>query len=322
MRSAGWTARECGVRTEELPWARPGARHTRDFEDMVLWLAQRTDRTSVATLMRCAWETVTAIINRGVTELLDARRLDALYRIGVDEICYRHPHRYLTIIGDHDTGTVVDIQPGRSEQSLANFYASQSDSDHGSDRSGQHGCVEGLYRRHPHPGPARSDLLRPVPHHAMGQPRPGPRFTPREPPGPARDVDDLRRNGAPDAGRCAPERTNSPTTKRDLVNQIARTNRHIGRAWTLKEQLRDIYRLNHPPGGGSPTSAPLDHRRQTQPHQRLRRSGTNDWRSTSKKSSPQSNSVYPTPSSKASTPRSDSSTPAATATTPPKHWPR
>ena len=112
---------DCGVRTEELPWARPGARHTRDFEDMVLWLAQRTDRTSVATPMRCGWETVTAIINRGIAELLDARRLETLYRIGVDEVCYRHPHRYLTIVGDHDTGTVIDIQPGRSEQSLVNF---------------------------------------------------------------------------------------------------------------------------------------------------------------------------------------------------------
>jgi transposase len=119
---------DCGVRTEELPWARPGARHTRDFEDTVLWLAQRTDRTSVATLMRCGGETVTAIINRGVAELLDARRLETLYRIGVDEICYRHPHHYLTIVGDHDTGTVIDIQPGRSEQSLANFYESQPDS--------------------------------------------------------------------------------------------------------------------------------------------------------------------------------------------------
>jgi transposase len=37
--------------------------------------------------------------------------------------------------------------------------------------------------------------------------------------------------------------------KRALVNQIARTNRHIGRAWTLKEQLRDLYRIDHPPGG-------------------------------------------------------------------------
>ncbi len=30
-----------------------------------------------------------------------------------------------------------------------------------------------------------------------------------------------------------------------LVNQIARTNRRIGRAWTLKEQLRDVYRIEH-----------------------------------------------------------------------------
>ncbi len=63
-----------------------------------------------------------------VAELLDARRLQTLYRIGVDEVCYRHPHRYLTIVGDHDTGTVVDIQPGRSEQSLVNFYEGQPDS--------------------------------------------------------------------------------------------------------------------------------------------------------------------------------------------------
>jgi hypothetical protein len=36
--------------------------------------------------------------------------------------------------------------------------------------------------------------------------------------------------------------------KRRLVNQIARANPHIGRAWTLKEQARDRYRIDHPPG--------------------------------------------------------------------------
>jgi transposase len=113
---------DCGIRTEQVPWARPGARHTRDFEDTVLWLAARTDRTTVATLLRCAWDTVTAIINRTVEELLDQRRLDQIYRIGVDEICYRHPHKYLTIIGDHGTGTVIDVQPGRGVDSLNAFY--------------------------------------------------------------------------------------------------------------------------------------------------------------------------------------------------------
>nr|WP_255284924.1 transposase [Rhodococcus jostii] len=42
--------------------------------------------------------------------------------MGVDEICYRHPHKYLTVIGDHDTKTVVPIEPGRSTESPAAFY--------------------------------------------------------------------------------------------------------------------------------------------------------------------------------------------------------
>jgi transposase len=40
--------RACGrVRTGTVPWARPGARFTRDFEDVVAYLAQRTDKTTL-----------------------------------------------------------------------------------------------------------------------------------------------------------------------------------------------------------------------------------------------------------------------------------
>ena len=35
------------VRTEQVPWARPGARHSRDFQDVVAWLAQHTDKTTI-----------------------------------------------------------------------------------------------------------------------------------------------------------------------------------------------------------------------------------------------------------------------------------
>ena len=237
---------DCGVRTEELPWARPKARHTRDFEDMVLWLAQRTDRTSVATLMRCSWETVTAIINRGVAELLDERRLTTLYRIGVDEICYRHPHRYLTIIGDHQTGTVIDIQPGRSEESLANFYQSQSDSDL-SQIEAVSMDVSAAYTK-----ATRTHLPHATicfdPFHIM-------QWVNR-----ALDAVYAQAASGPDkitmtsaqwrSTRWALRTGENKLTddKRALVNQIARSNRHIGRAWTLKEQLRDLYRLDHPPG--------------------------------------------------------------------------
>jgi transposase len=238
---------DCGIRTEALPWARPGARHTRDFEDMVLWLAQRTDRTSVATLMRCGWETVTTIINRGVAELLDTRRLETLYRIGVDEICYRHPHRYLTIIGDHDTGTVVDIQPGRSEQSLANFFESQPKSGlsqiQAVSMDVSKAYTEATRTHAPHATICYD------PFHIMQWAN--------------RALDRVYSEAATGPGRTAMTSAQWRSTrwalrtgenkltddKRALVNQIARTNRRIGRAWTLKEQLRDVYRIDHPPGG-------------------------------------------------------------------------
>ena len=112
----------CGVRTEEVPWARPGARHTRDFEDVVAWLAQRTDKTTTATLMRCSWEAVDNIVTRVVDDHLDARRLDDLYRIGVDEVSYRRGHRYLTVVADHDSGRVVWVAKGKRGAALEGFY--------------------------------------------------------------------------------------------------------------------------------------------------------------------------------------------------------
>jgi transposase len=36
---------DCGVHTEAVPWARGGAHHTRDFEDVVAWLAQQMAKT-------------------------------------------------------------------------------------------------------------------------------------------------------------------------------------------------------------------------------------------------------------------------------------
>ena len=237
---------DCGVRTEEVPWARPGARHTRDFEDVVVWLAQRTDRTSVATLMRCSWDTVTAIIDRECGRAARQPPVENLYRIGVDEVCYRHPHKYLTIIGNHDTGTVVDIQPGRSDASLSAFYQCQPIRRSPTSKPSAWTCPR-PHRSHPQTCPPRRHLLRRVPHHAMGQPRTRSRLL---------RIDYRPRTGRPDTGPMA-RRTLGTTYRREQTHRrqtrpaqpIARTNRRIGRAWTLKEQLRELYRIEHPPGG-------------------------------------------------------------------------
>lgn len=96
------------VVTETVPWARPGARFSRDFEDLVAWLAQRTDKTTITRLLRTSWEAVAGIVERVVAEAIDDSRLDGLYRIGVDEVSYRKGHRYLTVVADHErAGAVV-----------------------------------------------------------------------------------------------------------------------------------------------------------------------------------------------------------------------
>ena len=110
------------VRTEWMPWARPGARHTRDFEDLAGWLVKRMSKAGVAALLRTTWHTVDALVRRLVGEHLDDDRLDGLYRIGVDEIAYRKGRKFLTVVTDHDTGRVVYLAEGRTSATLAAFY--------------------------------------------------------------------------------------------------------------------------------------------------------------------------------------------------------
>lgn len=106
------------VRTEDVPWARPGARFTRDFEDVVAWLAQRMDKTAITRLLRCSWEAVANIVVRVVADQLDDTRLDEVYRIGVDEVSYRKGHRYLTVVADHDRDGAV-IWAGEGKKGVA-----------------------------------------------------------------------------------------------------------------------------------------------------------------------------------------------------------
>jgi transposase len=115
--------RRCqAVRSEAVPWARPGSRFTRPFEDAVGLLAQKLDHTAVAELIGIAWITVGRIAERLVGEKLHEDRFENLRRIGIDEISYRRGHRYLTIVVDHDAGRVIWAGEGKSSETLSAFF--------------------------------------------------------------------------------------------------------------------------------------------------------------------------------------------------------
>jgi transposase len=118
---------DCGVRLEPVPWARPDARHTRDFEDVVAWLAQQMAFAPITRLLRVGWRTIGPIVERVVAEHLDDRRLEGLVCIGVDEISYRRHHRYLTSVADHATGAIVWCRAGRNSATLQAFFDALGD---------------------------------------------------------------------------------------------------------------------------------------------------------------------------------------------------
>ena len=126
---------ECqAVRTEQVPWARPGSAFTRVFEDAVGLLAQQLSHTAVVELTGVAWVTVGSIAERLVTEHLHEDRFENLRRIGVDEISYRHNHHYLTVVMDHDRNRVIWVGVGKSGDTLGEFFEEL-----GPERAG---CVE------------------------------------------------------------------------------------------------------------------------------------------------------------------------------------
>ncbi|MGH6912625.1 MAG: ISL3 family transposase [Geminicoccales bacterium] len=256
--------RACGrVRTETVPWARSAARHTRDLEDVVAWLAQRLDKTSVARLLRVSWEAVAAIVVRVVAEQLDPARLDRLYRIGVDEVSYRKGHRYLTVVADHDrAGAVVWAGEGRSAATLEAFY----------DELGEERCAQltavsldmgaaykaATQRHAPHAAQCvdpfhvvkaaneaidktrrwawNQERAQPAPKRAVGRPRADAPPPPRDP---ARWVKRTRWALLKDPARLL-------DSQRAVLDELRRSRSVLWRAYLLKEELRDLYKLPDP----------------------------------------------------------------------------
>ena len=112
-----------GPTVAQVPWARHGAGHTRDFDDQAAWLAVHVSKSAVVEVLRVAWRTVGAIVAR-VSGDIDARvdRLAGLRRIGIDEVSYKRGFSYLIVVVDHDSGRLVWAAPGRDDATVAVFF--------------------------------------------------------------------------------------------------------------------------------------------------------------------------------------------------------
>ena len=111
------------VRVEGVPFARHPAGLTRDMDDLVAWLATKTDKTTITRLVRVDWQTVGRVVERVCADELDDSRLEDLFDIGIDEIAWRGGHNYLTLVTDHRAGKVVWGGVGKSAKVADAFFA-------------------------------------------------------------------------------------------------------------------------------------------------------------------------------------------------------
>lgn len=116
--------RHCGVRVEQVPWARTRSRFTHEFEAEVLRRARDTSISGVCRQLRLHWTSVMRLIERWVEESAERHFRAPLRHIGVDEVSYgRGQHKFLTVVWDHDRSRIVWIGHGRDRDTLDAFFA-------------------------------------------------------------------------------------------------------------------------------------------------------------------------------------------------------
>jgi transposase len=115
---------KCGHRGfEKLDFVREYARCTRRFEEYVARLCNYMSVKEASLIVGLDWKTVKTIDKNSLREGLPDIRKAELKRIGVDEVAIGKGHRYITVVRDIDTSSVVWVGIGRKELSLDLFFA-------------------------------------------------------------------------------------------------------------------------------------------------------------------------------------------------------
>lgn len=118
-----WRVRcpSCGVRVEDLCFARPYARATQRFEELVAYLSQLMTVANVVELLGVDGKTVKEIDTRSLQREFAHPDYANLRLLAIDELSYKKRHKYLTLVLDLERTRVVWVGIGRKQATLEAF---------------------------------------------------------------------------------------------------------------------------------------------------------------------------------------------------------
>jgi transposase len=117
---------EHGIHQVHLPWALPGCRFTIPFERHAIDVLLQADVLGGAGLLRISWDEAWHLMERAVARGRQAKQRRVMARLGVDEKAASKGHRHVTLVFDLDRSTVEYIADDRKKTSLDAFYLSLS----------------------------------------------------------------------------------------------------------------------------------------------------------------------------------------------------
>ena len=115
---------DCGVRVEQVPWARGKRELTDAYQQFLAHWAKKLSWKEVAMSFRTSWEKVFRAVEYIVEWGLEHRDLSDVTAIGVDEIAWRKGHKYLTMVYQIDEGStrLLWIGKDRTIKTLLRFF--------------------------------------------------------------------------------------------------------------------------------------------------------------------------------------------------------
>jgi transposase len=119
----------CGVKTTTVPWAGKHLRFTLLFEAFAIKVIQACHSLKqAADLLKLDWDTAHAIMARAVERGLARRSLEEVKYVGVDKKSFLKGQNYVSVLTDLGQGRVLEVVPGRTEESAVQLWESLADS--------------------------------------------------------------------------------------------------------------------------------------------------------------------------------------------------
>ena len=111
-----------GVHQITLPFAEPNSRFTMLFERLAIDVLSHCDVDGARAILDVSWDEAWHIMEKAVKRGLEKRGNVAPELIGVDEKAVAKGHKYITVVSDVESSTVVDVIDDRKHESLDAYF--------------------------------------------------------------------------------------------------------------------------------------------------------------------------------------------------------